>query len=106
MSHAVYKYKCGSCNTTYYGLCERHCKVRWSEHLSISSYTGKPIVGIQTSIKDHHKSCVNVSADMNDFEIIAKEQDLFKLKIKESLFIKRDKPALNKNVYSTPLMLF
>ena len=29
-----------------------------------------------------------------------------KLKIKESLLIKRDRPDLNKNIYSTPLYLF
>ena len=105
-SHVVYKYKCGSCNTTYYGLCERHCRVRWSDHMSVSCYTGKPIVGVESSIKDHRSSCNSIPIDVSDFEIVAKEQDVFKLKVKESLFIKRDKPALNKNLYSTPLMLF
>ena len=42
----------------------------------------------------------------NNFSIILKESNLFKLQSKESLLISRDKPILNKSIYSFPLELF
>ena len=42
----------------------------------------------------------------NDFSIIAKEKINYILEIKESLVILRDKPSLNKTIYTTPLYLY
>ena len=45
-----------------------------------------------------------------DFKLLGNESNrywnLFLLELKESLFIKRDKPSLNKNLYSQELLLF
>ena len=45
-------------------------------------------------------------ASFEDFMILLKENNKFKLYLKESLLIKRDKPELNRNIYSYPLELF
>ena len=36
LQRAVYKYKCGRCNSVYYGETNRHLKVRSGEHIGIS----------------------------------------------------------------------
>ena len=45
-------------------------------------------------------------AGFEDFTILLKENSKFELRLKESLLIKRDKPELNRNIYSYPLELF
>ena len=105
VSHNVYYFKCSGCNSCYYGLAERHTKVRWCDHVGISWRTGSKIVGVQTEIKDHTKTCA-YTPTLDDFKIISKDNDSLKLRIKESLYIKKDRTNLNKNVYSTPLYLF
>ena len=42
----------------------------------------------------------------NDFSISIPENSEFKLQLKESLLIKRDKPVANRNIYTHPLELF
>ena len=51
-------------------------------------------------ILDGHK------ASFDNFSILLRESNAFKLKLKESLLISRDKPILNKNIYLFPLELF
>ena len=47
-------------------------------------------------------------ASLDEFEIVGREpsRNGFKLKIKESLLIKKLRPKLNENVQSIPLLLF
>ena len=45
-------------------------------------------------------------ASFDNFSILLKESNAFKLQLKESLLIVRDKSILNKNIYSFPLELF
>ena len=52
-----------------------------------------------TLLKGHH-------ASFEDFTILLKENNKFKLHLKEYLLIKLDKPELNRNIYSYPLELF
>ena len=76
------------------------------EHLAITPLTGKPVKNLKKySIFDHmlfegHKS------SFDNFSILLKENNDFKLQLKESLLISRDKPILNKNIYSFLLELF
>ena len=105
VSHNVYFFKCPGCNSCYYGLSERHTKVRWCDHISVSWRTGKQIVGVKTEIKEHSKTCNSIPS-LKDFKIISNDDNTLRLKIKESLYIKKDLTNLNKNVYSTPLFLF
>lgn len=62
-------------------------------------------MGLKTEIRDHLNVC-KTEATLNDFKIVSSDNNPFRLKIKESLFIKKDRTILNKNVYSTPLYLF
>ena len=48
-------------------------------------------------LSDGHK------ASFDNFSILSKESNPFKLQLEESLLKSRDKPVLNKNIYSFPL---
>ena len=105
-SSVVYKFKCGSCNATYYGKTKRHFKVRMCEHLGISALTGKRVKGDDDSaIKEQLLFC-NHTPDFEDFSILAANNNDFKVKLMEGLLINRDHPPLNKNKQFLPLELF
>ena len=104
-SHLVYNIKCADCNLCYIGLTERHFKVRAYDHLGMSILTNKKIKGVDTSMKTHWRSSSH-HITMDSLKVIARDENSFHLRIKESLLIKRDKPVLNNNIYSTPLYLF
>ena len=96
---------CSCWNATYYGQTQRHFFVRASEHLGITPLTGKFVKTPKKSAIDHallegHK------ASFDNFSILLKESNPFKLQLKESLFISRDESILNKNIFSFPLELF
>ena len=105
-SHIVYKFMCSCCNATYYGQTQTHFFVRASEHLGITPLTGKVVKTPKKSaifeqmLLDGHK------ASFDNFSILLKESNAFKLQLKESLLMSRDKLILNKNIYSFPLELF
>ena len=102
-----YKFQCSSCNTTYIGKTKRHFKVRVSEHMGVSPLTGKVLKANSnsTAVRDHMLFC-NTKVTFDNFSIIAKSSSDFRLKIQESLLIKRDNPVLNKATESLPLLLF
>ena len=95
---------CSCCNATYYGQTQRHFFVRASEHLRVTPLTDKFVKTPKKSaifddmLLDDHK----VSFD--NFLILLKEINSFKLKLKESLLISQ--PIFKKNIYSFPLELF
>ena len=102
----VYKFTCGSCSASYTGKTFRHLKVRVSEHQGVSPRTGKIVKGtLSTSVGDYMLECDQI-ATWDDFKVLGRESNHWLLKIKESFFIKRDKPSLNKNIYSQELFLF
>ena len=41
-SYILYRYKCGTCNSSYIGKTDRHCHIRWCEHLKIQPFRGRP----------------------------------------------------------------
>ena len=41
-----------------------------------------------------------------DFKFLGNESNRYLLELKESLFIKSDRPSVNKNLYSQKLLLF
>ena len=105
-SNFVYKFKCGSCTASYYGKTYRHMKVRVSEHQGVSPRTGKRIKGtLSTSVRDHMLDCDH-RVSWEDFSIIGRGSNHYLLETKESLFIKRDNPSLNRNKCSQELFLF
>ena len=105
VSKVIYSYTCPNCNIRYIGETERHCKVRWGEHLGISCFTGFPVIGINTAIRDHLKSS-KCNSDFSDFRIIGHESIRLLRELKESLFIHQLSPELNKQIKSAKLFLF
>ena len=75
-------------------------KVRVSEHQGLFSRTGKHLkVTLSTSVRDHMLDCNHVVA-WDDFKVLGREPNHWFLEVEESLFIKRDRPSLNNNIYS------
>ena len=92
-----------SCNASYTGKTFKHIKFRVSEHQGLSPRTGKHLKEIlSTSVRDHMLDC-NLMVAWDDIKVLERESNHWLLEIKESLFIKRDKPSLNKNIYSQEL---
>ena len=105
-SNFVYKFKCRSCTASYYGKIYRHMMVWVSEHQGVSPRTGKRIKGtLSKSVRNQMLDCDHTVA-WEDFSIIGRELNHYLLETKESLFIKRDNPSLNRNKYSQELFLF
>ena len=104
----VYQYKCGGCNATYYGKTKRHFRVRICGHLGISHLTEKKVKtgNNKLTVIQEHLLCCNYSPSFEDFRILTRESNDFKLKIMECLLIARDKPILNKADSSLPLKQF
>ena len=97
-SHIVYKFMFSCCNATYYGQTQRHFFVEASEHLGITPLTGKFVkMPKKSAIFDHMLLDIH-KASFDNFSILLKESNPFKLQLKESLLISRDKPILNKNI--------
>ena len=106
ISHIIYQFKCPSCNAGYIGETRVHHKVRKSQHLGISEWTGLPTKGgIPTAVTSHimENNCV---CTLDDFTVIGRETDYHLRHIKESLFIKLHDYELNKQTTSTELFLF
>ena len=74
--------------------------------MGISNLTGKRLKNImQSAISDHLLQC-NCTINFDDFDILAAESNKFKLLLRESLLIKRDKSILNRTIKLFPLELF
>ena len=106
LSDLVYRYTCSNCNVTYYGKTYRHFFTRAAEHMGISNLTEKRFKNVkQSAVSDHLLQC-DCSINFDDFDILASETNNFRLLIKESLLIMRDKPVLNRTTTSFPLKVF
>ena len=104
-SHLVYKFSCSNCNVTDIGQTQCHLNIRSSEHIGISHLTGKRVECKPSAVSDH-LLLHNHDSDFNDFTILCRDNNGFRLLIKESILISRDSPVLNKNTASIPLLLF
>ena len=89
LSGLVYQFKCGSCNATYYGNTKRYFKVQICQHLDISYLTEKIVKTGNNKLRaiQEHLLCCNYSPSFEDFSILTRESNDFKLKIMESLQI-------------------
>ena len=92
MLHTLVKrlgtWKSGSRNTKEYHL----------EHVNVWKELCQPQ-------RDHMLYCNNV-VDYDDFKVLGRGPNHWLLEIKESLFIKRDRTSLNKDIYSQEMFLF
>ena len=81
-------------------------KVQISEHQAVSNRAGKPVKGTSsTPVRDYMLNCDHTVAWEN-LSIIDRESNHYLFETRESLFIKRDNPSLNRNKYSQELFLF
>ena len=108
-SYIVYRFSCSTCNSTYIGKTDRHCHVRWCEHLKLQPFRGGASKNKQkpTAVNSHYTTTEH-PATHDDFEVIGRERSRngYHLKIRESLLIKKLAPSLNEQDSSIPLMLF
>ena len=74
--------------------------------LWMTPVTGKLVKNPKKSAVFDHILLKGYDTSFEVFTILLKENSKFKLYLKESLLIKRDKPELNRNIYSYPLELF
>ena len=78
---------------------------RLKNYFSLTPQTGKHLKGtLSTSVRDHMLDRNHVVA-WDDFKVLGTESNHWLLEIKRSLFIKRDRPLLNKNIYSQEMSL-
>ena len=71
--------------------------------MGISHLTGKRV---ECKPSTDHLLLHNHDSDFNDFTILCRDHNGFRLLLKESILISRDSPVLNKNTASIPLLLF
>ena len=106
LSGVVYHYTCNRCKSTYIWKTKRHTLHRFSEHAGRSALTGKVVKGqCSTTVRDHMLNCDTVVVE-NDFKILGNDSNDYFLKVKESLFIMKDRPKLNIQGKYIPLALF
>ena len=86
------EFMCSCCNATYYGQTQRHFFVRASEHLGITPLTSKFVKRPKKSAIFDHMLLDGNKASFEYFSILLKENNAFKLRLKQSLLISRDKP--------------
>ena len=73
--------------------------------MGISNLTEKRVKNVkQSAVSDHLLQC-DCSINFDDFDILASEANNFRLLIKDSLLIMRDKPVLNRTTTSFLLKL-
>ena len=66
--------------------------------MGISKLTEKRVKNMKESaVSDHHLQCDYVIS-FDDFDVLASDTNNFKLLIKESLSINRDKPIFNRTI--------
>ena len=105
-SHIVYKFMCSCCNATYFGQTQRNFFVRACEYLGIAPLTGEFVKTPKNSAIFDHMLLDGHKASFDNFSILLNESNPFKLQLKESLLISRDKLNFKKYLFSFPLELF
>ena len=84
----------------------RHFHIRAVKHMAISDLTEKSLKKVkQPAISDHLLQCKR-AVNFDDFNILVTDSNKFKLLLRESLFIKHDKPVLNWTIRLSPSEFF
>ena len=74
--------------------------------MGVSALTVKVLKGQQSrAVRDHMLDCDHV-VKPDDFILMTRDNSVYFLQIKESLFIGRDDPSLNRTIKSVRLYLF
>ena len=96
LANVVYKYTClCDTNITYIGKTKRHLAVRCSEHLVLGNKEPK------SEVESHLSKCDPCkSSSLDNFEVLQKCKNDFEAKINEAIFINKQNPRLNKNLFN------
>ena len=97
-TRVVYKFSCASCNACYVVETSRHFSTRVREHL-LSDRSSNVFKHLQSS-----EFC-RASCTPDCFEILDSAATKYQVKLKESMFIKWEKPDLNQQVKHINLTL-
>ena len=86
----IYKISCEDCEATYVGETERSLKARFSEHRRPSSATSE--------VSRHiHQDSPGHSIDLENTQILSVEPRWYERGVKEAIFIRANKPSLNRD---------
>ncbi len=93
MQDVVYFISCGSCDLSYIGETGRSVEERFAGHIRG-----------QSAVHSHLNESQHTSPDLHDVQVLCKESNEIKRKIKEALYIKVNDPELNRNIgkYTIP----
>jgi hypothetical protein len=93
-SYVVYKINCRSCKACYIGKIIRHLRTRIEEH--------KNGIGSREEVSSVYKHMLenNHEIDFENVEVLDSATNDYRLRLKEALYIKKFKPALNIQVQS------
>ena len=105
-SRVLYSFTSQCCTALYVSPAARHLHSRASDHLRVSSLTGKKSVTATPSSSLAHLSETLHTASFDDFKILSSCSSSSKLLVRESHLISKDKPCLNSNLSSIPMFLF
>ena len=98
LSNVIYKFSClRDVSLFYIGKTKRHLTVRVKEHCDLSKNS-------MTAVKQHILSCetcFNSDISIDNFEILSKCANDYSCKVTEALFIKDNKPSLNKQLHNS-----
>ena len=95
-SMIVYKFACPKCNMEYVGSSTKLLYTRFFEHKGISQRTRVPLGKPQhSSIRDHCENNCETVFDICDFKILCKGRFESELRLLETFYIEKLKPALN-----------
>ena len=97
-TRVVYKFSCASCNACFDGETSRHFSTRVREHL-LSNRSSNIFKHLQSS-----EFC-RASYTPDCFEILDSVATTYQVKLKESMFIKWEKPDINQQVKHINLTL-
>ena len=86
-SGIIYRYTCSNCKVT-----------RAAEPMRISNLTGQRLKNVKQSAISDHLLQFNCAINFDDFSVLATDCNKFKLLLRESLLLKRDKPILNRTI--------
>ena len=90
----VYQVNCANCDATYVGEAIRSLNTRYNDHCKTT--------GVTTAVGDHLKDHKH-KIKLDDVQVLAREDNYWKRKIREAIEIKTECPTLNRDTgYDLP----
>ena len=105
-SSIIYKYTCGTCQSTYLGRTERQFGVRISEHLNRSFRTNNPLSKPPYSAIRQHSENSNHALKKENFSIVTSAKNRTELIILEALYTHLLQPNIVKQENPSHLLCF